>query len=309
MIMVTGNCSYKFDSPKNYILPYHLCRLENDTVIIEDKYCAYAKRHLNLTLVWQGTEYSRFKVEDILDKLKATAEKFEKPFRNAAGCDIKPNPRIFGFYAYHHCVSQLSSIAVFFPYLVLSLAFVLVILERILTRYMWTGRRIEKFYDLLVKDVLKDGDIEKMDTKENRQKCSQIHYDFKGSSFYSKAYVCQTAIKMTICLGIITWSILDMCNDLHKSFRTNFQCDIMDYCHECALPSNGMNVLVYNCVNVTLFCIFIVACCNFGWHLRFKSTKMFEISMSEIKRTNIFQRKVKLYYVNYIVIKTSTFAI
>ena len=83
-----------------------------------------------------------------------------------------------------------------------------------------------------------------------------------------------------------------MCNDLHRSFRTNFQCDIMDYCHECALPSNGMNVLVYNCVNVTLFCIFIVACCNFGWHLRFKSTKMFEISMSEKKRTNIFQRKV-----------------
>ena len=99
-----------------------------------------------------------------------------------------------------------------------------------------------------------------------------------------------------------------MCNDLHKSFRTNFQCDIMDYCHECALPSNGMNVLVYNCVNVTLFCIFIVACCNFGWHLRFKSTKMFEISMSEKKRTNIFQRKVKLNYINYIVIKTSIFA-
>ena len=135
MIMITGNCSYKFDSPENYILPYYLCRLENDTVIVEDKYCAYAKQWLNLTLVWQGTKYSRFKADDILEDLKTTAEKFENPWRNAKGCDIKPNPRIFGFYAYHHCVSKLSSIAVFFPYLVLSLAFVLVILERILTRY------------------------------------------------------------------------------------------------------------------------------------------------------------------------------
>ena len=51
---------------------------------------------------------------------------------------------------------------------------------------MWTGQRIEKFYDILVKDVLSNGDIEKVDTKENRQRCRQIHYDFKGSSIYSR---------------------------------------------------------------------------------------------------------------------------
>ena len=34
---------------------------------------------------------------------------------------------------------------------------------------MWTGQRIEKFYDILVKDVLANGDIEELDTKENRQ--------------------------------------------------------------------------------------------------------------------------------------------
>jgi len=43
-----------------------------------------------------------------------------------------------------------------------------------LYRYLWTGQRIEKFYELLVKEVLNSGDIEKIDTKENKQRSQQV---------------------------------------------------------------------------------------------------------------------------------------
>ena len=36
-------------------------------------------------------------------------------------------------------------------------------------RFLWTGQRIETFYTLLVKDVLSSGDVDVVDTKDNRQ--------------------------------------------------------------------------------------------------------------------------------------------
>ena len=78
---------------------------------------------------------------------------------------MKPNPRLFPFHVYWKCVGEFSYIVLYFPYLVLTLALILVLLERILTRYLWTGQRIEKFYNLLVKEVIECGDIDKVDTK------------------------------------------------------------------------------------------------------------------------------------------------
>ena len=159
----------------------------------------------------------------------------------------------------------------YFPYLVLTIALVLVLLERILTRYLWTGKRIEKFYDLLIKDVLETGDIEKVDTKENRQKCRQINYEFKNSWFYSKAYISQTVIKLVICITIISWSLFHQCNRLRDSFRTTLQCRVFDYTHECSIPSSGMNLVIFDLVNIVLFFILIVAGFNIIWHLRLKT--------------------------------------
>ena len=36
---------------------------------------------------------------------------FEKPQKNFLGCDIKPNPKLFGFYVYWACVNQKSTLA------------------------------------------------------------------------------------------------------------------------------------------------------------------------------------------------------
>ena len=37
MLSVNGNCSYKFDSIDNYISPDGVCRIENETIVVEQK--------------------------------------------------------------------------------------------------------------------------------------------------------------------------------------------------------------------------------------------------------------------------------
>ena len=91
---------------------------------------------------------------------------------------------------------------------------------------MWTGHRIDKFYDLLVKESLSSGDIDEMDTKQTRQRCQQILYDFRDSWFYCKAYVCQTFVKLSIGSAVLGWSLNSQCNQLRESFRTTISCRV-----------------------------------------------------------------------------------
>ena len=155
---------------------------------------------------------------------------------------------------------------------------------------MWTGQRIEKFYNLLVKDVMATGDINEVDTKENRQKCRQIHYDFKGSWFYNKAYITQLLVKLLICLGVISWSCYGQCNKLRDSFHTTFQCRVFDYVHECSIPPNGMNMVIFDIVNIVLLMIVTVAGFNLNWHLRFKSSC--DLPCANSSTLSKFQHKV-----------------
>jgi hypothetical protein len=47
MMSVTGNCSYKFDNfmpnKTNYVLPDCICRLEEEKIVVQEKY-AYIHR-------------------------------------------------------------------------------------------------------------------------------------------------------------------------------------------------------------------------------------------------------------------------
>ena len=105
-----------------------------------------------------------------------------------------------------------------------------------------------------------------------RQKCSQIRYDFKGSWFYLKAYIGQTTLKLLICFGLITWSITGQCHGLRESFQTNFRCRVFDYEHECSIPSNGMNMIIFDIVNFVLGLIICVAGYSINWHWQFRGS-------------------------------------
>ena len=85
--------------------------------------------------------YLHFKSEKLLEYLKTHLSKFDKMDQNFHGCLIKPNPRLFPFHVYWNCVNRLSPILLFFPYLVLTMALILVLLERLLTRLAWSISR------------------------------------------------------------------------------------------------------------------------------------------------------------------------
>ena len=273
-LSVLGNCSYNLSSPHNYLLPHRICRLENDTIVVLHKYADYVVIHdLNMTQIDGNLKYKFFKSRKYIASLRDIQTRIgTQPDQNYDGCYIRSNPRLFGHHVYWKCVNEnLNPITLYFPYLVLTIGLVLVSMERVWTRYLWTGKRIEKFYDLLIKDVLETGDIEKVDTKENRQKCRQINYEFKNSWFYSQAYISQTVIKLAICLAIIIWSFFLQSNHLRDSFRTTIQCRVFDYAHECSIPSSGMNLVIFDLVNIVLFLILIAAGFNVIWHLRIKT--------------------------------------
>ena len=74
--------------------------------------------------------------------------------------------------------------------------------------------------------MLATGDVDVLDTKDKKQKCQQVLYDFKNSSFFCKAYIIQTVVKLAICLAVLGWSLLDQCNLLRESFKTSFECRV-----------------------------------------------------------------------------------
>ena len=249
------------------------------------------RNNLNLTeLSTSPYSFAHFQSEKFIKELYDIIQRYDKIDQNYHGCLVKPNPRLFPFHVYWTCVNRLSPILLYFPYLVLTMALILVLLERLLTRYMWTGQRIEKFYNLLVKDVMDSGDIDKVDTKENRQNSRQLHYDFKGSWFYSKAYTSQTAIKLILCLIVITFSVFDQCKSLRDSFKPVFEGKVFDYTHECSIPSNMMNMVIFDLVNIVLFLIFVLAAYNLSWHRQFRRFKT--ICPLDSKEHGFLKRKV-----------------
>ena len=61
----------------------------------------------------------------------------------------------------------------------------------------------------------------------------------------------------------------------------NFKCQffvvdvtqVFDYVYECSIPSNRMNLAIFDICNAILFVIVVVAAFNMAWHLRFYTQK------------------------------------
>ena len=60
-------------------------------------------------------------------------------------------------------------------------------------------------------------------------------------------------MKVIICAIIIGWSIAGQCmHRLRDSFHTTWDCTVFEYVHECSIPSNGLNMVIFDMVNVVL---------------------------------------------------------
>ncbi len=68
--------------------------------------------------------------------------------------------------------------------------------------------------------------------------------------------------------------------------------------HECSIPSNGMNLAIFDLCNIVLFLVVAVATFNMAWHFRFKRNYVSTFSDNndwhEADKTGDFTRKLKL---------------
>ena len=78
-------------------------------------------------------------------------------------------------------------------------------------------------------------------------------------------------MKVIICAIIIGWSIAGQCmHRLRDSFHTTWDCTVFEYVHECSIPSNGLNMVIFDMVNVVLGLIILVGFYNIYWHWQFR---------------------------------------
>lgn len=279
MLSTTGNCSYDYSHPDNFALPWKICSFEAGQIIVHKEpldmfsnTVNYINQSMNITASYSHGNFLHLNVSNVLPAIARTVEKDNIKFhlqKNAEGCYVKKNPRLFPFHIYWHCVNQLSWLVLYFPYLIFGLALLMVLLERLLTRFFWTGQRIERFYNLLVKDAIKDGvSWDTLYSRESRLACQQVLYDFRGSSLYYQAYIFQTIGKFSVALLVTCWSMAKQCNKLRDSYKTVHHTSIQGYWHQCTIPANGLNLVIFDVVNGVLIMIMISSLFTLIWYLR-----------------------------------------
>ncbi|XP_023323261.1 uncharacterized protein LOC111697470 [Eurytemora carolleeae] len=188
--------------------------------------------------------------------------------RNSAGCYVKEAPNHFPFHVYWNSVNQLSWLVLYLPYLIFGLALSMILLERLLTRFFWTGQRIEKFYNLLVKQSIKEGvNCSTLYTRENRLACQQILYDFRDSNIHYRAYMCQTLGKLLIAAAVVAWSFASPLR-VRQSFKSNFNSRMQGYMHQCTIPANDLNEIIFELVNGLMMLILISSFGTLVWYVR-----------------------------------------
>jgi len=279
MLSTTGNCSYDSSHPHNFALPWKICSYEGGQVIVHKEPLEMFSNTLNyinqsmiITASYSHGNFLHLNVSKVLPTITRTLEKDNVKFhlqKNAEGCYVKKNPRLFPFHIYWDCVNQLSWLVLYFPYLIFGLALLMVLLERLLTRFFWTGQRIERFYNLLVKDAIKDGvSLDTLYSRESRLACQQVLYDFRGSSLYYQAYIFQTIAKFVVASLVISWSMAKQCNKLRDSYRTTHHSCMQGYWHQCTIPANGLNLVIFDVVNGVLVMIMISSLFTLLWYIR-----------------------------------------
>lgn len=279
MLSTTGNCSYDSSHPGNFALPWKICSYEAGQIIVHKEpldmfsnTLNYINQSMTITASYSHGHFLHLNISRVLPSISRTVEKNNVKLhlqKNAKGCYVKKNPRLFPFHIYWHCVNQLSWLVLYFPYLIFGLALLMVLLERLLTRYFWTGQRIERFYSLLVKDAVKDGvSWDSLYSRESRLACQQVLYDFRGSSLYYQAYIFQTIGKFVVALMVTCWSLAKQCNRLRDSYRTNHHSSLQGYWHQCTIPANGLNLVIFDIVNSVLVMIMISSLFTLIWYIR-----------------------------------------
>ena len=155
----------------------------------------------------------------------------------------------------------------YFPYILLSMALVIVLIERVFIRIFKAGHKLESFYELVVKDILDDEDEDNEKNKEAEQSNAKTTVELTqsfsdGANFYY-SYLLRTSLEILTALYLFQWLLFHGIPSLSKDQL--IYCDVHGYQYECAgLPQQ---FYTYILLVVLVILVMYLACSfyNFLW--------------------------------------------
>jgi len=150
----------------------------------------------------------------------------------------------------------------YFPYFLLIIALSLFFIERVFSKIFESGNKLEKFYNLLLKEnvldakVAKDGGACQL-TLHGGREAIEIRQSFKNSNNFFISYLVRTILEIVVALLLLIYSIVEGIPILDDS--NTIICDVHSYYFECS----GQPAQFY--IYILYFTIIITSCyilCN-----------------------------------------------
>ncbi|XP_059093756.1 uncharacterized protein LOC131888834 isoform X2 [Tigriopus californicus] len=130
----------------------------------------------------------------------------------------------------------------YFPYILLIMALVIVLIERVFVRMFKAGLKLDTFYNLLVKESLEcatpvgevtaEGVTETIDDLENSKIALEVSHSFSRGSNYFLSYLLRTLCEFIVATGLLAWLVWRGFPSIQK--EEFIYCDVHGFHYECA---------------------------------------------------------------------------
>jgi len=154
----------------------------------------------------------------------------------------------------------------YFPYILLIMALVLVLIQRGFIRAFKTGMRLDTFYNILVKENAKDDENNKdkleLDTEDSRS-AIEVSHSFNNSSHYHLSYVLRTVGELVVACALFAWLGFRGVPSIGK--KPFILCNVYETRFECAGHPQQFYMYVTFIVLVLLVNYILCALYNLAW--------------------------------------------
>jgi len=152
----------------------------------------------------------------------------------------RADPGFSAWWAKKYCTlnGSVKAFMLYFPYILLISALILVLIERIFLKIFKAGLKMEKFYNLLIrqkvlgKDSYSDPIAMEADTTDGGREAVEVRQSFRKNNNYYYSYLIRTLMEIIVATALL----LIMCIEGFPSIivRDTIHCDVHGYFYECS---------------------------------------------------------------------------
>ena len=164
-------------------------------------------------------------------------------------------------------MTALDPFMLYFPYILLIMALVLVFIERGFVKAFKTGMKLDTFYNLLVKEDEKKDESERanhvvLDLEDSRS-AIEVSHSFSDKSNYFLSYVVRTVAEFMVSVALFTWLAYSGVQGI-KSDQF-ILCDVYGAYYECAGHPQQFYMYILMAALVILFQYILCSIYNLLW--------------------------------------------